>query len=143
MVDYMMAKRSTYREGSTAYLYFTSRDALWRFLRNQPTIKHEDKRFWYTFPKSKEERAMSMTLSALKKAILELNPDEKPIVKWDIGQIFVKGFLIARTSPTNLSKAEVSHEQIVKASLTYTKDELLKKFLVIKTPSADDVKDWE
>ena len=85
---------------------------------------------------------MSMTLSALKKAILELNPDEKPIVKWDIGQIFVKGFLIARTSPTNLSKAEVSHEQIVKANLTYAKDELLKKFLVIKTPSADDVKDW-
>ena len=135
--------KAIYREGSTAYPYFTSRDALWRFLRNQPTIKYEDKGIWYTFPKSKEERAMSMTLSALKKAILELNPDEKPIVKWDVGQIFIKGMLIARTPPTNLTKAEVSHEQIVKANLSYSKDELLKKFLEIKTPNADDVKDWE
>ena len=86
---------------------------------------------------------MSMTLSALKKATLELDPNEDPVVKWDIGQIFIKGMLIARTSPTNFTKAEVSHDQIAKANLTFTKDELLKKFLEIKTPSADDVKDWE
>ena len=86
---------------------------------------------------------MSMTLGALKKAISELGPNEKPIVKWDIGQIFIKGMIIARTSPTNLSKAEVSHEQIEKANLTLTKDELLKKFLETKTPNADGVKDWE
>ena len=86
---------------------------------------------------------MSMTLSALKKAILELNPEEKPIVKWDIVQIFIKGMLMARTPPTNFTKVEVSHEQIVKASLSYTMDESLKKFLEINTPNADDVKDWE
>lgn len=113
--------KAIYSEGSTAYLYFTSRAALWRFLRNQPTIKHEDKRVWYTFPKSKEERAMS---------ILERSPDEKPIVKWDIAQIFIKGMLIARTSPTKLTKAEISHEQIVKASHSYAKDELLKSSLI-------------
>ena len=91
--------KAIYREGSTAYLYFSSRDTLWLVLRNQPTIKYEDKRIWYTYPKSKEERAMSMTRGALKKAILELDPNEKPIVKWDTGQIFIKGMLIARTSP--------------------------------------------
>ena len=50
--------------------------------------------------------------------------------------------LIARTSLTDHKKAEASQEQIVKANLTFTKDELLKKFAELKTPSADDVKDW-
>lgn len=132
-----------YREGSTGHLYFSSREALWRFLKNQPNVKMNDKRIWYTFPKSKEERVLSSTLSTLKKAILELAPADNPIVKWDTGMVYLKGCIVARACPTNHEKAEVSKEQLARCGATFDKVALMKKFTELRGPTASDVKDWE
>ena len=73
-----------YRLGSTALMRFRTPTAMWTLMRSRPTIQFEDKKLFFTIPKSPAERNRDKKLVITRNTIeLNIPSDKKVTIQWN------------------------------------------------------------
>jgi hypothetical protein len=139
--------KPVYKKGSTAHVKFKTRDDVWRFLKDRSEhIGPNGTKLWFSFPKSREERIYGSTLSTFKRTLTTLLPaDSQVMIRWDEGLVKVNEIVIARISPDDSTKIEISEKQLLNAKTKLTAAMINAKLAELRAntdAAARDVTDW-
>ena len=139
--------KPVYKKGSTAHVKFKTRDAVWRFLKERSEHHGPNgMKLWFSFPKSREERIYGSTLSTFKRALVSLLPaDTQVMIRWDEGLVKVNEIVIARVSPDDGTKIEISEKQLINAKTKLTSAKINSKITELRAntdAAVRDVTDW-
>ena len=139
--------KPVYKKGSTAHVKFKTRDAVWRFLKERSEhLGPTGTKLWFSFPKSREERIYGSTLSTFKRTLVALLPaDTQVMTRWDGGLVKVNEIVVARVSPDDNTKIEISEKQLLNAKTKLTSAKIKAKLAEMRAntdAAARDVRDW-
>ena len=132
-----------YKKGSTAHVKFKTRDAVWRFLKERSEhLGPTGTKLWFSFPKSREERIYGSTLSTFKRTLVALLPaDTQVTIRWDDGLVKVNDMVVARISPNDNTKIEISEKQLTAAKTKLTAATINSKLAEIRANTDAAVRD--
>ena len=139
--------KPVYKKGSTAHVKFKTRDAVWRFLKERSEhLGPTGTKLRFSFPKSREERIYGPTLSTFKRTLVALLPaDTQVMIRWDDGLVKVNDVAVARISPSDNTKIEISEKQLIAAKTKLTTATINSKLAEIRAntdAAVRDVTDW-
>ena len=139
--------KPVYKKGSTAHVKFKTRDAVWHFLKERSEhLGPAGAKLWFSFPKSREERIYGSTLSTFKRTLVALLPaDTQVTIRWDEGLFKVSEIVVARVSPSDNAKTEISEKQLRTAKTKLTTATINSKLAEIRAntdAAVRDVTDW-
>ena len=101
---------------------------------------------WFSFPKSREERIYGSTLSTFKRTLVALLPADTPVMtRWDEGLVKVSEVVVARVSPSDNTKIEISEKQLHNAKTKLTSATINSKLAEVRAntdAAVRDVTDW-
>ena len=136
-----------YKKLSAAHVKFKTRDAVCRFLKERS--KHlgpAGTKLWFSFPKPRDERIYGSTLSTFKRTLVALLPaDTQVMIRWDEGLVKVSEIVVARVSPSDSAKIEISEKQLRTAKTKLTTATINSKLAEIRAntdAAVRDVTDW-
>ena len=134
-----------YRLGSTALMRFKTPTLMWTFMRSRPTIQFEDKKIFFTIPKSPAERSRDKKLVIMRNTIeLNIPSDKKVTIQWNEKAIMIDNMTVARYCPEK-KEMQLSASQLRASNITMTTKTIMGKFqasLETSAPSASNIKDW-
>ena len=134
-----------YRLGSTALMRFKTPTLMWTFMRSRPTIQFEDKKIFFTIPKSPAERNRDKKLVIMRNTIELIIPsDKKATIQWNEKAIMIDNMTVARYCPVK-NEMQLSASQLRSSNITMTTKTIMEKYqasLETSAPSASNIKDW-
>ena len=139
--------KPVYKKGSTAHVKFKTRDAVWRFLEERSEhLGPTGTKLWFSFPKSRGERIYGSALSTFRRTLVALLPaDTQVMIRWDEGLVKVNEIVVARISPSDNTKIEISEKQLNTAKTKLTTATINNKLAEIRAntdAAMRDVTDW-
>ena len=135
-----------YRLGSTAFMRFRTPIAMWTFMRSRPTVQFEDKKLFFTVPKSPAERGRGKKLVIMRSTVgLIIPTDKKATTQWSEKAVQIDSMTVARFG-MGAKEMQLSASQLKAANTTTTTTKtIMEKYTTLletSAPMPSNIKDW-